>query len=208
MAKDGSPARKTLDALMRLGRTKVKTPEYYDAYIKEISSDGGDRGTGILMVTTVEDALQDAIESRLSITSEDSETFFGMDSPMGTFANKIRMGRALDIYDNNTKQNLILLKAIRNAFAHSKISIDFKTKEIAEACNLLEMPRMPVASDGTQPRWSIQIHGYKGRPRFQMVCSGHAVAFTTYAFLAKNQRLPLDQPDNRYETLVRPKPLR
>jgi hypothetical protein len=208
MAKNGSPVRKAIDAIRRLGGAKVRTPELYEAYLKEIGSEGSDRGIGILMVTTVEDALQDAIESRLSITSVEHEAFFGNDSPMGTFAYKIRMGIALEIFGQGTKQNLMLLKAIRNAFAHSKISVDFKTNEILEACNLLEMPRIPVQSNGAQPRWSVQFQGYKGRARFQMVCSGHAASFSMYAQFANSQRHPSDQPDNRYEVLVRPKSLR
>jgi hypothetical protein len=52
---------------------------------------------GILMVTSVEDALKDAIEAR------------GYDAPIGTFAAKISIGFALEIFGPTTKQNLELL---------------------------------------------------------------------------------------------------
>jgi hypothetical protein len=206
MARGGSPIRNAIDALQRLSNTELK-PENYEAFFKEIGGVGSDRGAGILMVTSVEDTLQAAIESRLSIPSDQRDIFFGADSPLGTFANKIRIGLALDIFDVKAKQNLTLLKAIRNAFAHSKISIDFETSEIKMACDLLAMPAMPMMADGTQMRWAPQQQRYKGRARFQVVCTGQAQAFSTYAFLANNRHLPSDQLDNRYETLVRPKPL-
>jgi len=138
---------------------------------------------GIIMVTTVENALQVAIESRLSIGEGQRQTLFGPDGPIGAFVSKIRMGLALEIFGPKTHQNLELLRAIRNAFAHSKISIDFETNEIKTACNLLEMPLIRTASDGTQPRWSVQILGYSGRPLFQMVCHTLAHNFSNYAHL-------------------------
>jgi hypothetical protein len=208
MAKDRSPMSKALNALQRLNCTEM-TPERYEAYINEIGSLSSDRGIGILMVTTVEDALQSAIESRLAIADKQRKDFFGPNSLLGSFANKINIGNALEIFGESTRQNLKLLKSIRNLFAHSKIAVDFKTKEIIGACNSLELPLPPVNPDGTQPKWSSQIDRLKGRPRFQTVCSGYAYTFSAYALLAKeSQNFSSDQPDERYERLVRPKPLR
>jgi hypothetical protein len=204
--KGGAAVRKAIDALMRLSGTKITTPEHIDAYFKEISGIGTDRGIGIIMVTTVEDALQDAIESRLSIEDGQRQLLFGPDGAIGEFASKIRVGRALKIFGPETFQNLELLRAIRNTFAHSKISLDFETPDVKTACDLLDMPLIRTLSDGIQPVWSVQILGYKGRSRFQMVCHTLAQNFASYARLS-NERPPPDRPDNRYETVVRPKPL-
>jgi hypothetical protein len=45
--------------------------------------------------------------------------------PLSTFSNKILMGHALRIYDENTRCNLDIVRNIRNAFAHSKRPINF-----------------------------------------------------------------------------------
>ena len=206
MAKDRSPMSKALNALQRLNCTEM-TPERYEAYINEIGSLSSDRGIGILMVTTVEDALQSAIKSRLAIADKQRKDFFGPNSLLGSFANKINIGNALEIFGESTRQNLKLLKSIRNLFAHSKIAVDFKTKEIIGACNSLELPLPPVNPDGTRPKWSSQIDRLKGRPRFQTVCSGYAYTFSAYALLAKeSQNFSSDQPDERYEREL-PRPL-
>jgi hypothetical protein len=201
----GASPKVALKALRELIDTKVE-PQHVEAYFQEISGAKSDRGMGILMVTGVEDALAAAIEARLSIATGQHEALFGFDAPIGTFANKIRIGFALEIFGPATKQNLELLKAIRNAFAHSKISIDFETPAVKNACDLLELTRLQTRSDGTQPRWSVQIQGYKGRARFQYVCQGLAHNFAIYAQLG-NQRPPPDRQDNRYEAIMRPKPL-
>jgi hypothetical protein len=180
--------KKAIEDLRRLTRISAG-PEHYDSYIKEIGGVGNDRGMGILMVTGVEDALQKAIESRLHVERDQRDLLFGYDSPVGTFDYKIRIGHALEIFGAETKQNLELLKAIRNAFAHSKIPLDFQVAEVKAACDLLIMPRMPIASDGQQPRWSVQILGYKGRARFHMACQALVHNFINYSQLCL-QHLP------------------
>lgn len=81
---------KVLGALRKLTDERP-TSEHYDSYIKEIGAVGNDRGMAVLMVTVVEDSLQVAIESRLSVGADEPEDLFGNNSPMGTFANKIQM---------------------------------------------------------------------------------------------------------------------
>jgi hypothetical protein len=201
-SKGGSSYTRAIKVLRQLIDTKVE-PQHVEAYFREISGAKNDRGMGILMVTGVEDALENAIEARLT---GQRGALFGYDAPIGTFANKISIGFALEIFGPTTKQNLELLKAIRNAFAHSKISIDFETPAVENACDLLELTRLQTLSDGTQPRWSVQIQGYKGRARFQYVCHGLAHNFAIYAQLG-NQRPPPGVQDNRYETIIRPKRL-
>jgi hypothetical protein len=59
---------------------------------------------------------------------------------MSTFDLKIRMARALKIYGKETNDNLILLRTIRNAFAHAPAPITFETPEIKELCKFLAIP--------------------------------------------------------------------
>jgi hypothetical protein len=50
------------------------------------------------------------------------------------------MAFALAIIGKETYQNLDYIREIRNVFAHSKIHVAFKTKEIKDVCALLKMP--------------------------------------------------------------------
>ena len=50
------------------------------------------------------------------------------------------MAKALKIFGTETEANLGLIRAIRNAFAHSTIPITFETPEIIELCRFLVVP--------------------------------------------------------------------
>ena len=59
---------------------------------------------------------------------------------MGTFDLKIKMARALKVYGKETNDNLVLLRTIRNAFAHAPSPITFETTEIKSLCKFLVIP--------------------------------------------------------------------
>lgn len=103
-----------------------------------------DRARAIVAVTNLELALETAILShfrplddmeRRSLFSEDH------DSPLSSFAAKIRIGYALNIYGRHISDDLNCLRSLRNAFAHSSNHVDFSTPEIVAACDVLKLPR-------------------------------------------------------------------
>jgi DNA-binding MltR family transcriptional regulator len=100
---------------------------------------GHHRGDALAAIAVVDDALQDAIKSRLVAlnTDQDKELFSdGVNGPLSTFSNKIKFGYALGLYGKLLRADLDCLRHIRNAFAHAKLDVDFKTKEISDACSL------------------------------------------------------------------------
>jgi hypothetical protein len=99
-----------------------------------------DRGAAILLATYVEAALQQAIEGFLHVRDKQRKALFGISSPIGTLANKCRIAFALDIIGPETFSNLDYIREIRNAFAHSKIHVSFKTKEVRDVCGLFVIP--------------------------------------------------------------------
>jgi DNA-binding MltR family transcriptional regulator len=50
--------------------------------------------------------------------------------PLGTFSQKITIGYAFSIYNDETRTNLDVVRSIRNAFAHAKMPLDFSHKLI------------------------------------------------------------------------------
>jgi len=84
------------------------SPDYFMAFRAELSGSGTERGIAILLATGVEDALQSAIETQLDVHGDMYEKLFGINAPVGTFENKIRIGFALRIFGQETMQNQVL----------------------------------------------------------------------------------------------------
>jgi hypothetical protein len=90
--------------------------------------------------------LEAAILSRLVILSDgEKEGLFGSDqeAPLSAFSARIRIGYALGIYDQAFRDDLNIIRAVRNAFGHVSRHIDFDTPAIAGACDHLHIPKSP-----------------------------------------------------------------
>ena len=132
------------------------------AYIEEVVTGFGgmgvgaggnknDRGAAILLAANLESSLQIAIE-RKEPTADRTATFEA----------KIKKGHALGLFGEETKNNLDLIRWIRNAFAHSLSPVRFSTAEIESACALLKLPA-PVGKADDQGDAT-------GRQRFRLAC--------------------------------------
>jgi hypothetical protein len=71
-----------------------------------------------------------------------SRSLLGANGPLGSFANEILIGYALNIFGDETKANLDIIRAVRNAFAHAKIPIKFTTPQVKNACTHLRIPTL------------------------------------------------------------------
>jgi DNA-binding MltR family transcriptional regulator len=69
--------------------------------------------------------------------------------PLGTFAARCKMCYALGLYSRTEYENLTLVGAIRNRFAHSHEPLDFDHEEIKALCHKLKS-RTIVDQSGTQ----------------------------------------------------------
>jgi hypothetical protein len=80
----------------------------------------------IIGAVYVEHELENCIRRRMPRKNEDSWlALIDERGPLDTFSRKIAMGYALRLYEAGFKKNLDIVRAIRNAFAHSKRLIDF-----------------------------------------------------------------------------------
>jgi hypothetical protein len=129
-----------IDELQKLASAPAEIKHLKRMY-REMFRTRNDRGSAILLGTYVEEALQRALELVLHVRSKQRGALFGINAPLGTFANKIRIAFALDVIGSETFGNLNLIREIRNAFAHAKIHISFKNKQVRDVCALLVMPK-------------------------------------------------------------------
>lgn len=117
-------SRKTLMSGLKELIEAEPTLEHYEQYFAEAKSETNDRGAALLLAANLENVLDIAIIKRLRL-GEKSNNLFGINSPLGTFGFKIRISSAIGIIGNETVENLSLIKAIRNTFAHAKIPVKF-----------------------------------------------------------------------------------
>ncbi len=95
----------------------------------------------------VENALELAICVKLVDPGEHTRKswFEGPNAPFGIFSAKIKLGRALAIYGEHMEGRLVVIKDIRNAFAHTSTPLDFGNPAFKPLCLQLVPDREKVA---------------------------------------------------------------
>jgi hypothetical protein len=96
----------------------------------------------LTIVAAIEQALELAICTHFVVSEDEGYRMFDDNEygPISTFAAKTKTAYALGIIPKVAKDELDLLRHIRNAFAHSKEKIDFNSKAMVGACNQLAIP--------------------------------------------------------------------
>lgn len=76
------------------------------------------RAVAVVWPAIVENRLTDALRSYLRPDESVANELFRPEGPLGPFGQKIRLGYMLGLYEQDLKDDLVLLAKIRNAFAH------------------------------------------------------------------------------------------
>lgn len=97
-----------------------------------------DQAAAIMGVALLDNTLQTAILVKL--VQPNTGLF---DGPLSSFAAKIKLAFALGLYGPETRDDLDLMRAIRNTFAHSAREVTFATPEIEAACNAIQFMKGP-----------------------------------------------------------------
>jgi hypothetical protein len=104
------------------------------------------------------------------------DEMYSQDGPLGTFARKISMAAAYEAIGPISRENLRLIRHIRNAFAHAKVPITFQTPQVAAACG--ELQRVNIFDPPEEVDQSPQM---TPRARFEIVCAETMIRLSTYA---------------------------
>jgi hypothetical protein len=99
-----------------------------------------DRSLAIISAATAERALERAIIPYLPML--DSYTFkklISNEGPLSSFYSKIHLAFALGTIDEKNRDNLDIIRAIRNVFAHTPKTVSFSTPLIAKECRKLKL---------------------------------------------------------------------
>jgi hypothetical protein len=103
------------------------------------------RAAAVLGGAMVEDALQFAIQAHFVMLSKtDKKKLFEYPAPLSSFDAKIRIGYAVGLYGPVVRNDLNLIRRVRNGFAHAKKPISFETlqvvREIEKVKYLAQLP--------------------------------------------------------------------
>ena len=93
------------------------------AYVEKLSPD---LGYAILTATIVEEQLEMLLLAYLHLDDAGVAALFGERQPLNSFAGKIREAHEHGLIDDETRSDLLVIKEIRNAFAHTRERLDFK----------------------------------------------------------------------------------
>jgi hypothetical protein len=108
------------------------------ADVLEILNRQTDAGNALVLAGLVEDWLEKVLLAKgRSLENSDAKKIFGIGGPLSTFAAKIDISFMFEIIDEKTRADLVVLKSIRNAFAHTTRYVFFDSEHIAAKCRKL-----------------------------------------------------------------------
>lgn len=154
--------RQTLNALRSYTRLGFKTGNLGD--LADRYTEESDRGLVVIFASVTEDELQERILQNFVELDPDrfkTMTRFGV---LSGWANKTSLAVALGIIDEGDAEILEIMSVMRNACAHSRLHVDFRTPELRNVFKLLLGERMGVLLDGDP-----NVHGT--RALFVQCCS-------------------------------------
>jgi hypothetical protein len=157
--------------------------------------------TAILGAAMVELELETLLRQRFpKITDSTWATMVRENGPFSTLDQKITAAFAFRILDEPTKDNLKIVKNIRNAFAHAKKLIDFDHELVAAELAKVQIP-------GFKKVLHRELQKKPGPPKVKyvllcMVTSTHLVTKYAKALGARSKRLNQKEAKQRVSPLV------
>jgi DNA invertase Pin-like site-specific DNA recombinase len=125
--------------LRTIDKDDIISVEEWAEIFKEING-VSDRSATILVAAHVDVALSSFIEAALLLSPEEEalKPLYERDGALSTFFSKIHLGYAMSLYDDKTRDDLEVIRKVRNAFSHVRRSINFNTSEIVKECEKLQ----------------------------------------------------------------------
>jgi len=187
----------SLRALGKSPPTTLESISIFDAVL----ADGPALQIAVLGGSVVEYELEQLLRGYVSRRDDATWKELTDDrAPLGTFSAKIIMAYALGLIDNDTRQNLDVVRHIRNAFAHSKRLIDFSHIAIANAIHAVKLSTfgnpardeaLKIAADPTN----------SAQTRFQCLAASLAVELSHLLIRLKSrpvaQKTPESEPSGK-----------
>jgi hypothetical protein len=151
---------------MSKGRKKPKlrdlsvnplTYEEQTALIDAVAAAAHPINSAILGAVLVEHELDTSLRKRMNITDDEEwEKIVAESGPLNSFSRKIVLGRTLRIYSDDTRENLDIVRSVRNAFAHSRRIIDFSHHLVCKELDSIKVPKGGTKTYGSVIKYPPQ----------------------------------------------------
>lgn len=128
-----------------------------------------DRAAAVIAGSMVEERLRTAILARCQHVPKLEARHFHPSGAFGSFSIAIDLALMFKIISREAYNDLVVLKNIRNAFAHRLDIKDFQTQSIADKCKNLKMIETHVAELGTAIGSNIVSFDIYARPRMHVM---------------------------------------
>jgi DNA-binding MltR family transcriptional regulator len=130
---------------------------------EDMRNDRSDRAAAIFTGIELEEATRRALVSWVRLDNSDEyDGLFGAMGPLSTFSARIKTLFVLRLIGKDTRDDLDIIREIRNAFAHSGRELTFDTKEVKAACEHLR-----AVSWNTKPGIKSAKGRHESEARFQ-----------------------------------------
>jgi hypothetical protein len=117
--------------LRDLSRPWIAATEEFGSVATEVK-DSPDRSACIVVTSMLSRVLENVILARLMIVEKDRILpLFESDGALSTFHGNINFAFALKLINEAVKDDLGVIRRVRNAFAHSILPLTFETEEIS-----------------------------------------------------------------------------
>jgi DNA-binding MltR family transcriptional regulator len=134
---------------MQFSFSRAGVWQYNDTDEKDVAeglANDSDRAAAIIAGTIIEVRMKAAILSAFRRSPKIEERLFQPSGPMGSFSTKIDMVYMLKLVSRAAYNDLIIIKYIRNAFAHRLDIRDFESQSISDRCRNLKLAETHIGS--------------------------------------------------------------
>ena len=110
-----------------------------------------DRSAAIVAAAFVDDYLARALKRRMHQDEKAINEMFGSSGPLGSFSSKIRLALLTGLCSNAACKDLDIVRAIRNEFAHSVLTMDFQSqrvKDLSANLSFTQNVKMTITPEG------------------------------------------------------------
>jgi hypothetical protein len=128
-------------------RPEDKDIEDISRFLQELQRES-DRGLALVGAALIDDRLRATLTSFFAETPATDKLLEQPNAPLGTFAARTDVCLALGLIDSFEYSELVLIRKVRNEFAHKLHGTTFRSEKIAGYCSTLQTE----VPDGTSPK--------------------------------------------------------
>ena len=129
--------------------------EDWRSFTREFEAES-DRAAAVLGAAWLDAKLEGLLENFFVNDSKTVTPLFEPTGPLGTFAARSRLAYSLGLISRRSFDDLVLIRGIRNRFAHELHGVQFSDRDIVDACERLQSPGV-FSAEG--------VVALKGEPR-------------------------------------------